>query len=110
MARTNNHFIPPLALQVLSQLGNFVRSGIAAIVTSDRVDSKVAKRQRIRALLKVIMINGWLLTTPFRSAPLSSQQVLAVVGPGQICWSARSYVGLVVHRSAFKRYHACPFP
>jgi hypothetical protein len=61
ISRTYNHSIPPPALQVLSQLGNFVRSGIAAIVTSDRVDSKVAKRQRIRALLKVIMNNGWMV-------------------------------------------------
>ena len=48
--------VPPALLarrQVMHQLGVFVSSGLASSVLSDRLDSKVAKRQRIRSLLKV---------------------------------------------------------
>ncbi len=37
----------------MAQLGMFVRSALAACVLSDRFDSRVARRQRIRALFKV---------------------------------------------------------
>lgn len=39
--------------QVMHQLGSFVRAAICAVLASERHDSRVAKRQRIRALLKV---------------------------------------------------------